>query len=501
MKRDQRSLLLCLSFAALFTFLFHGTGIGLNLLLFEALVFGALLVSGRLPLKRDVLITTGGTLVIAVLVLLHGSALAITMNLISVLLAIGVLLAPELGALHHSAVLACSHLVAAQRTFLRSLPWPAAPSRALGITPRNAISGALVPLILLLFASLYSASNPYFAKVMADFYAWLGNLDASLPFVFLLGLVVCSFLLIVTRNDRLMRWANARIDALVPGSDLADDARGHALRSETRIGILLLGSLNVLLLLLNVLDIDHVWLNFHFTGQYLKQFVHEGTWLLILSIVLGALIVLYYFRGDLNFLSRNRVIKALSYAWLAQNTVLAVSVAIRNYWYIHHYALAFKRIGVVFFLLATVVCLVLIGLKVRHRRSHHFLIRWNVLSIYLVALGMSLFDWDTIIARYNMAQRERAFVELDFLATLGDKSLPCLVRSKLELQNLDSYNEHVLGGPHRYTRQLYMTPEFFAARINHRVDAFMKEYPERSWREWNAADAWAFRVLSAARNP
>jgi hypothetical protein len=497
----HRPLVTCLAFAALFTFLFHGTGIGLNLLLFEVLVFGALFAMRRLPMERYVMLTVGGSLLTAVMVVLYGSSLALVVNMVSVVFAVGVLLAPELGALHHSAALAGAHLLAAQQAFVRLLPVPDSGGSGLRLTPRGVLSITLLPLIVLLFATLYSGSNPYFGKLVEDFYSWLGRIDSSLPFVFLLGLVLSTFLLLATRNEQIVRWARAKMDALVPSVRMGEDDHRRSVRSEAAIGILLLASLNALLLLLNALDIHHVWFNFRFEGQYLKAFVHEGTWLLIVSIVLGALIVLYYFRGDLNFHARNRMIKMLSYLWLTQNALLVVSVAIRNYWYIHHYALAYKRIGVAFFLLATLVGLLLIMVKVRRQRSHHFLVRWNMVSLYGIALLMTLVDWDTVIARYNMAQRGRAFIELNYLATLSDKTLPYLLHSTQELAELDRHNEQVLGGPERYHRRLYMPPERFAARVHDRVEHFLDDYPERSWKEWNAADARAHAKLSVLGGP
>jgi Domain of unknown function (DUF4173) len=485
--RTNRTLHTCLALALLFTILFNGVGLGLNLLLFEVVVFGALAAMHRLPLKRDVLITVGGSLLTAVLVVLYGSSLAIFMNIVSVVLAMGVVLAPELGALHQALVLGLSHLVAAPRALWRSLPATGSP--VLGITPRGAVSGALVPLVVLLFVGLYSGSNPKFEELMDKIYAWIGEPSASLPFVFLLGLGLSCFLLLITRNERLIRWATSKRDALRPGTE-----QDPALRAEVRTGIVLLVTLNALLLLLNVLDIHHVWFNFTFTGQYLKQFVHEGTWLLMVSIVLGALIVLYYFRGDVNFHSRNRSIKALSYIWLAQNAVLAISVAVRDYWYVHYFALAYKRIGVVFFLLAALVGLALILQKVRHKRSHHFLARWNMLSVYLILLVMSLFDWDTLVARYNVAQREKAFVELNFLADLEDKALPHLILSDLQLENLEDHNRYLIGAD-RYRSWLYMHRQAYARRIHWRTVRFVKEYEERSWREWNLADARAYAAL------
>jgi hypothetical protein len=106
MARHPRTLLTCLAFAALFTVLFHGTGIGLNLLLFELAAFGFLITSHRVRMERNVLLTLGATLLTALLVVWYGSKLALVMNLVSALLAIGTVLAPEFTALHHSALLA-----------------------------------------------------------------------------------------------------------------------------------------------------------------------------------------------------------------------------------------------------------------------------------------------------------------------------------------------------------------------------------------------------------
>lgn len=484
---SSRSLLACSALALLFTFLFNGAGIGVNLLLFEVVAFGMLAGMRRLPLERDVIITVSGSLLTAVLVLLYGSTLAIFMNVISVVLAVGVLLGPELGALHHALALGLSHVFAAPRALWRSLPTTASP--VFGFTPRGTLAVVLVPLVILLFVSLYSASNPKFEELVDAFYGWIGAPSASLPFVFMLGIIVSCFVLVITRNERLMRWASNAQDALLPGGD---EAMG--VQAEIRAGIVLLTVLNALLLLLNVLDVKHVWFNFSFTGQYLKQFVHEGTWLLTISIVLGALIVLYYFRGAINFHPRNRVIKVLCYIWLVQNAVLVISVAVRDHWYIHYYALAYKRIGLAFFLLAILVGLALILEKVRRQRSHHFLARWNMLSVYLIMLMMCLFDWDTLIARYNVAQRERAFVELKYLGSLDEKALPHLILSDLQLENLEAHNALLIGSE-RYYRWPYVYQLPYALSTHLRVERFVQEYEERSWREWNLADARAYAEL------
>src|SRR5690606_12977260 len=106
---------------------------------------------------------------------------------------------------------------------------------------------------------------------------------------------------------------------------------------EYRSAVLLFFGLNGLLAFLNFMDIYWVWFNFKWEGQFLKDFVHQGTYMLILSIVISIGLVIYYFRRNLNFFQRNRRLKYLTYLWLGQNALLAVSVFIRNGYYISYY--------------------------------------------------------------------------------------------------------------------------------------------------------------------
>jgi hypothetical protein len=489
MRQSTKLFLLCLVMAGVYVFLFHGAGTGINLLLFELAIATAWWGMRSGPITPLARLTLVGAFFTAVMVTVHGSTSALVLNLISVGLTVGILLAPELNAMHRSAVVAIAHLAAVPVAFLRTLPFPQRQAPRFGTTPRGALSAMLVPLILLLFIGMYRSSNSHFDRFMAKVFALVENVDLTLAGSFLVGLLISGFLLLTSRNEGLLRWASHGQDQLPPTGD------GSQVRSELLSATMLLTGLNVLLLIANVLDIKYVWTGFQFDGQYLKQFVHEGTYMLLLSILLGAAIVLYHFRGDLNFHRRNRVVKWLSYAWLAQNMMLALSVGMRNYWYIHYYALAYKRIGVAFFLLALCIGLVLVMIKVRRGRTAHYLLRTNTVAVYCVAVMMALFNWDGIIARYNMAQAGRAFVHLDFLATLSDKALPGLVWSPVELERIAAFNATLIGGAERYSRNLYMTPEAYRERIQQRVRDFLKEYPQRSWKEWNRADAKVYEAL------
>src|SRR5436190_305225 len=132
----------------------------------------------------------------------------------------------------------------------------------------------------------------------------------------------------------------------------------NPLERERRMGMVLLVVVNALLLVVNVIDISWVWFDFEVPENFsLKQFVHEGTWMLIISILLSILILLHLFRGNLNFYRRTHALKLLASLWIGQNFILGISVFLRNYHYIGFHGLAYKRIGVIVFL-----ALVLVGL-------------------------------------------------------------------------------------------------------------------------------------------
>lgn len=502
MRRTHLLPLLSFAFALLFAALFHRQSMGLNVLLFELPLLAVLWWLRRPPHTVEVVMTTAGTALSAVLVMLYGSHLALVVNLLSLVATVGVLLAPQLHAVHHSVLLSVRNVLPAQREFLRGIPGRGN-MRTMPRLGRNSAATLLaVLLIVVLFMVIYQTSNPHFDHVMDRFWASVEELfhgfDLSLAFTFALGLATTNMVLQRSQQPALMAWMGRSTDMLLRTRLHRPATNMLGLRYELRSGVLLLALLNLLLVGVNVLDVRHVWSDFSFNGQYLKQFVHEGTYLLILSILLGAGIVLWFFRANQNFHRSNRMLKTLAYIWLAQNAVLAISVGIRNYWYIHHYALAYKRIGVIFFLLAVLIGIIIVGIKVRNKRSRHFLFRWNAFAAYSILLLMACFNWDVFIARYNFSKQDQSFIHLDFMATLSDKALPWLAQEQHALERIDTHNRSMLDSD-SFSRSLYMEPRSYADVIAERKAAFLSGYPERSWRSWTWADARAYDMLKQDR--
>jgi hypothetical protein len=268
------------------------------------------------------------------------------------------------------------------------------------------------------------------------------------------------------------------------------------LKSQYTAAVFLLISLNILIALQNVLDIRWIWFGFEWNGQYLQQFVHAGTFLLIISIMVSAMIILWFFRGSMNFYVGNRLLKRLSYAWIVQNMILAISVGFRVYWYIYYFALAYLRIGVIIFLVITIIGLITVLIKVRSGKTFFYLLRVNTLSVFIVLTLSSLVNWDNVIAKYNFSHYERSFVHLDWLCTLSDKALPLLDKSPEFLSNVKQVQDS------RFSFEMkYMEPKMYHNIIQLRNKMFLEDLEKRSFLSWNLADAMAEKKLKTRSSP
>jgi hypothetical protein len=241
---------------------------------------------------------------------------------------------------------------------------------------------------------------------------------------------------------------------------------------------------------LNGIDINSVWFNFKCEGQYLKQYVHQGTYLLILSILISIAIILYFFRGNLNFYKQNKFLKYLSFIWLAQNGILAISVGIRNFRYIEHYNLAYKRIGVAIFLLLTLYGLYTVLLKVKKKKSTFYLFKTNALAFYIILVISSLVNWDKCIATYNFSHSDTAFLDLDYLSSFSDKTLPYLNKTKLELDDITIKQKENFN-----FKDYFLTSESYYNIIQNRKKQFKKEWESKSFLSWNLAEYLAYKKL------
>ena len=150
--------------------------------------------------------------------------------------------------------------------------------------------------------------------------------------------------------------------------------------------------------------------------------MRSGTFTLIVSIILVIAIIVFFFRGVLNFNTTSKSLKILAYVWIAQNVFMIISAMQRNQMYIAQYGMTHKRIGVYIFLLLAIIGLIVALYKVIKTMNLWFIIRKSVWAFYAVLIVLSAVNWDYIITAYNIKLANKNFIidlDKDYLAGLS----------------------------------------------------------------------------------
>jgi Domain of unknown function (DUF4173) len=269
-----------------------------------------------------------------------------------------------------------------------------------------------------------------------------------------------------------------------------------ALKNEHTIATISLVLLNLLLLTVNGIDVYYLWFNFNYSPNTdLYTMIHEGADMLIVSVILAIIVLLLFFRGNLNFYKSNIWLKRFALVWVLQNLVLVVSVFLRDYYYIRELGLAHKRIGVLFFLTLVLVGLITAAIKIIRRKSAYYLFRINTWAVVLLLVAASCINWDVFIARYNIQHHQTTQLNIPYLVTLSDDILPAmkahlavLKQREAEL-NKQGYYIHMEDDKKKCSLCVEKT-------INERIQQYLKAQKNYSWLSWNRKDAAAITYLT-----
>lgn len=400
--------------------LFWGEMLGLNTLVFAlfAIAYAAWRFPGR---RRDWRVQLLASVIVlsAVFTVWHSTFVAKLTHLLSFLLFIGLLNERPLRFVCIGALLGVAQLVSGPVAFLRAghrQLQPGILSRTLALSRL-----ALLPLGLgAVFASIYYQANPHFAGFIDRFWpgSWL-QLEGGFVFRWLLGLFIVAALGTSSMWSRQIAAVEAKLpEQLRRGQDKWWNFSGGtlALKNEYQNAILTLGLLNALLFVVNVADLRFVWVAYgRALPQELSQYVHEGTYLLILSTLLAIGVLLWFFRGNLNFFPENEKLRLLAQLWLAQNVMLVLSVGLRNWQYVAQYGLAYKRLGVFAFLTVVLAVLWVVYQKIRHTKALMYVLERSTWSVIVILLLASSLNWTGLITRYNLRQAEPGALDAHFL--------------------------------------------------------------------------------------
>jgi hypothetical protein len=471
----------------LFDWLFWCENGGLNMLVFTVCIIVAQLVMlpRHAPARRSgyFWLMVGGSLFSAGMMAVYGSGVAALACMASVLMMLGYVNQSHLKLTLYAGLTGANSMAQA---WLRALRGFRAPRNTGAGVRRGWFYGRLllVPLgILGAFHILFAIANPVYASLTSRALNLLGHwLTLLLPDIslghllfFVLGFVVTAGVVVavpvylfVDHESRFGEFIRRQRDGVAsfavrrPNFRI-NQHRALDLRKEFIAAVAVFGLVNVLLLVVNAIDIRWLWFGFvPKPGFDLAQFVHEGTYVLIFSILLAMGIVLWFFRRNLNFYQPGLPwLRAGATVWVLQNAVLAVSVGLRNYYYILNSGIAYKRIGVCFFLLLTFFGLVTVLLKIWQRRSAYSLVRLNALAVYAVLLMLAAGNWEVWMARYNLQARFQT-IDIGFLLDMPGRVLPELMAHRAQLAQV----------PHLTTEDEYgQTQSIAAAAAQARLDA------------------------------
>ncbi len=341
----------------------------------------------------------------------------------------------------------------------------------------------LPALIVPPFYLIYSQANTALAAFNDAVINWADalfkldfELDWSRVVIFLLGwAMVAAFLGYRNGIEPLHKWVANWSYPLQRHRQRIWPAKTMALKQEHQSALLTFTALNILIGIINLLDIVFVWFSRQErTASELSAYVHEGTWLLIFSIVLAMLVVLGFFRANLNFITNNQRLRQLAYVWLAQNAFLALSVGVRNGHYIHHYALAHGRIVVVFFLALVLFGLFTMYLKVKGPKTIYFLLQTNATAVMVALLLAASVNWDNLITRYNLRQEDPDLYHL--VEGLDNNLVPLL---------------HAAQG------NTMLTDPLRSYSLDRRGKRFAKKWQNTDWRSWNWSEYRQYQAWQA----
>lgn len=478
-------------FTLTFNFFFWQETFGINLILFTA-IFGSLLalLFPDQRKKKQTYLGVIGIIITSIAVLYHNSLFSKIMMFASIFLYVASLVETELKTIYY---LIPSGFLGMITSPFRKNDFYSSPTNQVSGKSVKWIKLLLIPSsILILFVIIYSIANPVFSNKLNliidnlgdylshifEYYPFSRFLFIGLGLLFGIGVFYYKSLDIFNEREakhipnlKRKRYHINRIISMM------------ALKSERNGAIITIIMLNVLLFMINLIDFNVFIIqdSISITDSFSDN-LHKGTWMLIFSIFLSAAIVLYIFRGNLNFYSKNKLLKSITYIWIVQNIVLCFSVFARVYHYINHHGLAYKRIGVIIFVTATILGLLTLIVKVKNKKTVSYLFKLNGISIFSILIISSFFNWDVIIAKHNFENAKTKNIDYIFELNMSDKVLPILDQHR---SLLEANNKKYLS--YRFSFD-WISSQTLIERLDQRIENFKNSQAKKSWLSWNYAD-------------
>jgi uncharacterized integral membrane protein len=492
MKRNDWLYILCI---ALYSFLFYQQTAGFNFFLFSIAIVASLGWMRRDTMKNKHWYASALlVLVSAFAVWLNGSRLAIGANVCSLMLFAAQSAAPGSSLLVSFFLSVCS--VGGAYVFMiidffdrRSKMAEETPGGEVKQKRNSGRVWAVVVaiLIVLLFFVMYRSTNVLFKEltkhINLDWISWKWCFFTLIGSVLVYGIFYLrKFGGIGEDSHKYQRNLENREDANANWGDSL-----MSMDNERFLGILLFALLNILVLFVNGVD-----LLFQFgdgkmpEGITYTSYVHQGIGLLLVNVLLAMGLVLFFFRGRINFDKGYSTIRILAILWLTQNILMLFFMAGRNNLYTEMFGMTYKRIGVYFYLLLTAIGVATTIIKVYSKKTNTWLFRINTWLFFSVFVFSSLVSWSRFITWYSLYKSD--YVNRAYLSSMSYQSLPYLVELNVRPEKFsqkemnENYDDDLYDIVDLLNNRTWGNEDQFEIRIYRRVYVQLCEYKAEDWR-------------------
>lgn len=424
----------------MYSVFFYEQHVGVNFLLFTIVMLGLFFFQDKKAFKnKSVLLLSGTAIFAASFASVHGSYLSLWATIISLMIIPGVMINKRSNILLDFAT-TLVNIIASSVFMIMEMVDSGKSEKEKGLLR---LLKYLVPLVFIVaFFFIYRSMNPLFENFTQE----IADL-ISLEYIFftLGGFALIFSVYKQKRGNSIDEWEKNWL------INIDQNNVKTPYWNEGVAFIILFIVLNLMLISVNLMDINFLYLGSGMPeGITHKQFLHKGVGMLILSILLGISLLLYFFRGALNFSKNKTIVKVLAYLWVAQNIFMVISTTLRNNIYVNDALLSYKRIGVYFWLLFALIGLITLFLKLSKNKTVWYLVRYNFLVLFLALVVSSAFDFDQIISDFNINRakqvKEISSFDKRYLLSLSDGNIADLHELKsikgFEVDSLYSYSSN-----------------------------------------------------------
>lgn len=445
--------------ALAFSMLFYSKSIGLNLFLISIIVVTLLVI-----IKKDRPFSWSYPLLYiftAILVFINPTGFTIFVHFMTFLVFVGKTIFQK-GSLYISWFIGLVNMIVASiANYNERENLPNKKKKNLSPKIVNYLKGSTVAVVLLwVFTLLYRDANPVFENLIAE----IDLSFISIPWLLFtfIGYILFLHILRPYHARELIEFDKDLGTTLEKPNESFTAKTVEKLYNEHTLGSIVFGALNLLLLFFLVTDVIYLLQETNITNAEYSKSVHQGVYALMFSIICAIALILYFFRGNLNFFEGNDRLKIFTYIWIALNVILVLFTCYKNFEYVEALGLTYKRIGVFVYLLLILTGLVTAYIKVSQLKNFNYLVRTNLATLFAFLIVSAAVPWDRMITWYNLKKIEQ--VDVWYLIDLGETNSPQLIKySKNEdaILNIDTLEA-----------------------IDEKYQNFSKEQAEKTWQEF-----------------